>query len=116
MKCEEWFAVLSETGGILVKLINCQGKSFVTTDDVAQAVINFSAAARKRGRVVTIDVPAVPGPPVESSPVVQLVLSPGESVDISECSMPEQDLDTAPLIRSLAERRLSWLPHKSQSA
>ena len=99
-----------------MKVINCQGKSFVTTDDVAQAVINFSAAAHKRCRVVTIDVPAVPALPSGGNPVVQLVLSPGETVEICETSAPEQDLDTAPLIRSLAERRLSWLRHKSQSA
>ena len=99
-----------------MKLINCQGKSFVTTDDVAQAVINFSAAAHKRGRVVTIDVPAVPALPSDGKPVVQLVLSPGETVEICDTTAPEQDLDTAPLIRSLAERRLSWLPHKAQSA
>ena len=116
MKREAWFAIPLETGGILVKLINCQGKSFVTTDDVARAVINFSAAARKRGRVVTIDVPAVPGLPAGGNPVVQLVLSPGETVEICDSTVPEQDLDTAPLIRSLAERRLSWLPHKTQSA
>ncbi|WP_374947017.1 hypothetical protein [Agreia sp.] len=93
-----------------MKFIRCQGKSFVTTDDVAHAVVNFSAAARKRCRVVIIDVPVVVD---GNGPVVQLVLFPGEIVEVSESAMPDQELDTTPLIRSLANRRLAWLPHRA---
>lgn len=93
-----------------MKFIRCQGKSFVTTDDVANAITNFSTAARKRGRVVTIDVPVVLD---GDGPVVQLVLSPGEPLEISDSAMPHQELDTSPLIRSLTVRRLAWLPHKT---
>ena len=95
-----------------MKFIRCQGKSFVTTDDVAQAVANFSAAAGRRGRVVIIDVPIVIE---DDGPVVQLVLFPGEPLEISDSAMPHRELDTTPLIRSLAERRLAWLPHKAES-
>jgi hypothetical protein len=95
-----------------VKFIRCQGKSFVTTDDVAQAVTNFSVAAGRRGRVVIIDVPVV----IENDgPVVQLVLSPGEPLEILDSAVPHQELDTTPLIRSLTERRLAWLPHTAET-
>jgi hypothetical protein len=93
-----------------MKFIRCQNKSFVTTDDVAKAVINFSAAARKRGRVVVIDVPVVLD---GDGPVVHLVLSPGETIEVADSAMPHQDLDTSPLIRSLTNRRLAWLPHQA---
>ena len=95
-----------------MKFIRCQGKSFVTTDDVAQAVSNFSAAASRRGRVVIIDVPVVID---HDGPVVQLVLSPGESLEISDSATPHQELDTTPLIRSLTERRLAWRPHTAEN-
>ena len=95
-----------------MKFIRCQGKAFVTTDDVAHAVMNFSAAAGRRGRVVIIDVPVV----IENDgPVVQLILSPGEPLEIAESAMPHRELDTTPLIRSLAERRLAWLPHTTEN-
>ena len=95
-----------------MKFIRCQGKSFVTTDDVAQAVTNFSVAAGRRGRVVIIDVPVV----IENDgPVVQLVLSPGEPLEILDSAVPHQELDTTPLIRSLTERRLAWLPHTAET-
>lgn len=96
-----------------MKFIRCQGKSFVTTDDVAKAVVNFSAAARKRGRVVIVDVPVVVD---GDGPVVQLVLYPGESLEVTDSAMPHQELDTTPLIRSLTDRRLAWLPHNSSSS
>lgn len=101
-----------ESREILMKLIECQGMTFVTTDDVAHAIANFSAAARKRGRVVRIDVPVVD----PETPVIPLVLSPGEVVEISDSSMPAVELDTAPLIRSLTVRQLAWLPRTSGSA
>ena len=95
-----------------MKFIRCQGKSFVTTDDVAHAVTNFSTAARRRGRVVIIDVPVVAE---GDGPTVQLVLSPGEPLDVSDSAMPHQELDTTPLIRSLSERRLAWRPHSAEN-
>jgi hypothetical protein len=95
-----------------MKLIECQGRAFVTTDDVAHAIANFSAAARKRGRVVRIDVPVVD----PENPIIGLVLSPGEVVEISDSSMPAVELDTAPLIRSLTVRQFAWMPRTSRSA
>jgi len=95
-----------------MKFIRCQGKSFVTTDDVAHAVTNFSVAAGRRGRVVIIDVPIVAE---NDGPVLQLVLFPGEPLEVSDSAMPHQELDTTPLIRSLAERRLAWLPHTTEN-
>jgi hypothetical protein len=94
-----------------VKQVHCQGKTFVTTDDVARAVSNFSQAAQKRGRVVKIDVPAI----ADSGPhVVELVLFPGEQLEISDSTAQESELDTAPLIRSLSARKLAWRPHTSR--
>ncbi|CAD5991279.1 hypothetical protein [Agreia sp. COWG] len=92
-----------------MKHVVCQGKSFVTTDDVASAILNFSNAASRRGRVVRIDVPAVEG---LGGPVVELILIPGESLEITDSATPPIDLDTSPLIRSLSQRRLGWLPHQ----
>jgi hypothetical protein len=94
-----------------MKRIECQGMTFVTTDDVAHAIANFSAAARRRGRVVRIDVPVVD----PETPVIGLVLSPGEVVEISDSPMPSVELDTAPLIRSLTVRQLAWLPRTGGS-
>ena len=94
-----------------MKQVHCQGKTFVTTDDVARAVFNFSQAAQKRGRVVKIDVPAI----ADNSPhVVELVLFPGEQLEISDSTEQEVELDTAPLIRSLSARKLAWRPHSSR--
>ncbi|SMG16028.1 hypothetical protein [Agreia pratensis] len=92
-----------------MKRVQCQGKIFVTTDDVARAVINFSQAAQKRGRVVKIDVPAAGGDAGEY--VVELVLFPGEQLDVSDSLDEPVELDTAPLIRSLSARKLAWRPH-----
>ena len=91
-----------------MKRVQCQGKTFVTTDDVARAVINFSQAAQKRGRVVKIDVPAI----TESGEhVVELVLFPGEQLEVTDSPEMPVELDTAPLIRSLSARKLAWRPH-----
>ena len=91
-----------------MKRVECQGKTFITTDDVAQAISNFSQAAQRRGRVVKIDVPAIAE---TGEHVVELVLSPGEPLDVSDSPHEPVDLDTAPLIRSLSERKLAWRPH-----
>ena len=96
-----------------MKHVICQGKSFVTSDDVASAIVNFSNAARRRGRIVRIDVPAVEG---LGGPVVELILIPGESLEITDSATPPIELDTSPLIRSLSQRRLGWLPHKHSDA
>ena len=91
-----------------MKRVDCQGKTFITTDDVAHAITNFSRAAQRRGRVVKIDVPAIAE---TGEHVVELVLSPGERLDVSDSLHEPVDLDTAPLIRSLSERKLAWRPH-----
>lgn len=91
-----------------MKRVECQGKIFVTTDDVARAVINFSQAAQKRGRVVKIDVPATSH---AGEYVVELVLFPGEQLEVTDSSAEPVELDTAPLIRSLSARKLAWRPH-----
>jgi hypothetical protein len=96
-----------------VKLIQCQGKSFTTTDDVARAIMNFSRAAQKRGRVVKIDVPAVAEAGFD---VVELVLFPGEVVEVFDSAVANIDLDTAPLIRSLTARRLAWRPSSAEES
>jgi hypothetical protein len=90
-----------------VKTIRCQGKSFITTDDVARAIVNFSKAAQRRGRVVKIDVPTVAN---DGSDVVSLILSPGEPVEVLDSAHETVELDTAPLIRSLSARALAWRP------
>lgn len=95
--------------GVIVKLVQCQGKTFVTTDDVARAVVNFSKAAQRRGRVVRIDVPAVAR--AGGGDVIELILSPGELLEVSDSEEETVELDTAPLIRSLSARKLAWLPH-----
>lgn len=88
-----------------MKRVECQGKTFITTDDVAHAITNFSRAAQRRGRVVKIDVPAIAE---TGEHVVELVLSPGEPLDVSDSLHEPVDLDTAPLIRSLSARKLAW--------
>jgi hypothetical protein len=90
-----------------VKTVRCQGKSIVTTDDVARAIVNFSKAAQRRGRVVKIDVPTVEN---AGTDVVSLILSPGELVEVLESAHESVELDTAPLIRSLSARALAWQP------
>jgi hypothetical protein len=80
---------------------------FVTTDDVARAIVNFSKAAQKRGRVVKIDVPTVAN---AGTDVVSLILSPGEPVEVLESAHETVELDTAPLIRSLSARAQAWRP------
>jgi hypothetical protein len=91
-----------------VKRIHCQGKQFVTTDDLARAVVNFSQAAQKRGRVVKVAVPAIAD---RHEYVVELVLSPGEPLEVLDSDEQPVELDTAPFIRSLSERRLAWRRH-----
>jgi hypothetical protein len=90
-----------------VKTVRCQGKAFVTTDDVARAIVNFSKAAQRRGRVVKIDVPTVAD---AGADVVSLILSPGEIVEVLDSTHETVELDTAPLIRSLSARALAWRP------
>jgi hypothetical protein len=90
-----------------VKTVRCQGKSFITTDDVARAIVNFSKAAQRRGRVVKIDVPTVAH---AGADVVALILSPGEPVEVLDSAHETVELDTAPLIRSLSARALAWRP------
>ena len=88
-----------------MKRIECQGKSIITTDDVAQAVATFSAAACKRGRTVRVEIPAVD----DVRRHVPLVLAPGETLTVLDCAMPPVDLDASPLIESLSVRQSAWL-------
>jgi hypothetical protein len=88
--------------------VACQGITFVTTNDVADAVVNFSRAAQRRGRVVRIDVPIVPDDASGES-ILELVLSPGEQLDVTDSDHPEVDLDTVPLIESLTRRSMAWI-------
>lgn len=93
-----------------MRSVACQGRTFITTDDVADAVVNFSRAAQRRGRVVRIDVPiVVDGASVES--VIELVLSPGDQLHVTDSDHPEVDLDTVPLIESLTRRSMAWISH-----
>ncbi|KJC63688.1 hypothetical protein [Agreia bicolorata] len=91
-----------------MKRVHCQGKTFTTTDDVAHAIMNFFQAAQRRGRVVKIDVPAIAD---TGEHVVELVLFPGEQLDVFDSPDEHVELDTAPLIRSLSARKLAWRPH-----
>ena len=96
-----------------MKRVHCQGKTFTTTDDVAQAIMNFFLAAQRRGRVVKIDVPAIAD---GGEQVIELVLSPGERLEVSNSPEAHVELDTAPLIRSLSARKLAWRPHTMPSS
>jgi hypothetical protein len=71
-----------------MRSVECQGMSFVTTNDVGDALRNFSRAAQRRGRVVRIDVPIVPDPETGTQ-VLSLVLSPGEALEIVDSDQPE---------------------------
>jgi hypothetical protein len=86
--------------------VECQGKSFVTTDDVMNAVSNFFSAAQRHGRTVRIVVPIVPDE--QGTSEVELILFPGEPIVIADSDVPDMDLDTEPLIRSLTDRAQSW--------
>jgi hypothetical protein len=78
--------------------------SIVTTDDVADAVVSFSAAARRRGRVVRIDVPVAD----DAHTHVPLIVSPGETLVVRDCPNRAANIDAAALIESLASRRSAW--------
>jgi hypothetical protein len=87
-----------------VKNIECQGRSIVTTDDVADDVVSFSVAARRRGRVVRIDVPVAD----DAHTHVPLIGSPGETLVVRDCPNRAANIDAAALIESLASRRTAW--------
>ncbi|SKA82328.1 hypothetical protein SAMN06295879_0466 [Agreia bicolorata] len=95
-----------------MKRIECQGKTIITTTAVAEAVAAFHAAAHRRGRTVRVEVPAVNDGPQH----VPLILSPGETLTVFDCSMPPVELDAAPLIESLTSRQSAWLPRANTSA
>jgi hypothetical protein len=98
----------------MMRCVTCQGRTFVTTNDVADAISNFFRAAQRRGRVVRIDVPIVAGAGCDgdSAPgesVLSLVLSPGEQLHVAESDHPDVELDTIPLIESLTRRQRPWI-------
>lgn len=95
--------------GSLVKRIECQGESIVTTDDVAHAVATFSAAAHRRGRVVKVEVPVVD----DARQHVAFILSPGEPLTVRDCATRPADIDGESLIRSLGLRQSAWLARAS---
>lgn len=89
-----------------MRKVECQGKSFVTTDGVMNAVSDFFNAAQRHGRVVKVVVPIVPTDDGVSE--VELILAPGETIMVADSDTPNMELNTEPMIRSLADRVQSW--------
>lgn len=94
-----------------MKRIECQGKSFVTTAAIAEAVAAFAAAASQRGRTVRVDVPGVDA----ARRPVPLILFPGEKLTVLECPMSPVHLDSTRLIESLRARQSSWISRAARA-
>jgi hypothetical protein len=94
-----------------MRTVTCQGRTFVTTNDVADALRNFYEAAQRRGRVVRIDVPIVTDSATGEN-LLSLVLIPGDQLHVAPSDEPDVDLDTAPLVESLTRRKMAWISRR----